>query len=170
MPDNGSNPELPMVQLPTAHPCAECGQCCTYVAVEIDNPSGFDDYDHIYWYLTHRGICVYVDWEGDWFVEMETVCEHLSEARTCGIYEDRPKMCSDFSWQECEKTTNERAWKVRFDQPADLLEFMREKRPRNYERYMKAREKLLAKRRAAEAASPPKGKAEDPSAEARPSA
>ncbi len=143
--------ELPLVNLPGAHPCSECGHCCTYVSVEIDNPSTFGDYDNVYWYLTHRAVSVYVDWEGDWFIEFETVCEHLSEARTCGIYEERPKICSDFSWNECEKTTNEPAWKHRFTTPDELLAFMREKRPRNYERYTVEREKLAAKRRAASA-------------------
>ncbi len=155
---NGSGPssatELPLAQLPEVHPCSDCGQCCTYIAVEIDNPSTHEDYDHVYWYLTHRGVSVYVAWEGDWFVEFETVCEHLSEARTCGIYEERPEMCSDFSWQECEKTTGETAWKYRFTKPAELLEFMQEKRPRNYERYTKEREKILKKRREASAEPP----------------
>jgi len=134
--------------LPTVHPCAECGHCCTYVSVEIDNPSVFKDYDNIYWYLTHRGVSVYICWEGDWFIEFETVCEHLSEARTCGIYEDRPGICSEFSWDECEKTTNEPAWKHRFTKPDELIAFMKEKRPRNYERYMKQREKMMRKRSA----------------------
>ena len=147
--------ELPLASLPGVHPCSECGHCCTYVSVEIDNPSTFGDYDNAHWYLTHRGVSVYIDWEGDWFIEFETVCEHLTEARTCGIYEERPKICSDFSWDECEKTTKEAAWKYRFTTPDELLVFMREKRPRNYERYMKEREKLIAKRRAASAAPGP---------------
>ena len=128
--------------------CTECGACCAYVAVEIDNPSSFDDYDHIHWYLTHRGVSVYIDWEGDWFIEFETVCEHLAESRTCGIYEDRPGICSEFSWDECEKTTSEPAWKYRFTKPDELLAFMKQKRPRNYERYMKQREKMMRKRSA----------------------
>ncbi len=147
---NGAAPEtameLPLLQLSEAHPCSECGHCCTYVAVEIDNPSTFDDYDHIYWYLAHRGVSVYVDWESDWFIEFQTVCEHMTEAKTCGIYEERPKICSDFSWNECEKTTSEPAHQYRFTKPSELLDFLREKRPRNYERYLKGCEKLLRKR------------------------
>ena len=116
------------------------------MSVEVDNPSAFSDYDQIFWYLTHRGVSVYVDWEGDWYVEFETVCEHLTEARTCGIYEERPKLCSDFSWDECEVSTGESAWQYRFSKPDELLEFMKRKRPRNHERYLQAREKLLRKR------------------------
>lgn len=149
---SGAAMELPLVELPGAHPCHRCGACCRYVAVEIDNPSSFDDYDHIYWYLTHRAVSVYVDWEGDWFIEFETVCEHLTDAITCAIYEERPQMCSDFSWNECEQTTQEPAWKYRFQEPAQLLEWMAQRRPRNYARYVQTREKLLAKRRAAQEA------------------
>ena len=144
--DLNTEMELPLAQLPGVHPCSECGACCAYVAVEIDNPSAFDDYDHIYWYLTHRDVSVYVDWEGDWFIEFATVCEHMTQAKTCGIYEERPRICSDFSWNECEKNTRESAHKVRFTKPSELLDFMKEKRPRNYERYIAGRDKMLLKR------------------------
>ena len=31
--------ELPLLDLPGSHPCHECGECCHYIAIEIDNPS-----------------------------------------------------------------------------------------------------------------------------------
>ncbi len=143
---DGTSLELPMLELPDAHPCNSCGKCCNYIAIEIDNPSCFKDYDELYWYLTHKGICVYVDWEGDWFIEFETVCEHLTDKNTCGIYEERPKICSSFRWDECEVSTHENAWKVRFDTYEELTDWMQEKRPRAWENYVKMRGKLLAKR------------------------
>ena len=138
--------ELPLLDLPQAHPCHNCGECCNYVAVEIDNPGGFRDYDNIYWYLTHRGVSVYVDWEGAWFIEFETSCRHITPGRTCGIYEDRPHMCSDFSWDECEKTTQERAWKHRFETPDQFLAWAQERRPRQYQRYLEKRNAMLRER------------------------
>jgi uncharacterized protein len=137
---------LPLIDLPTSHPCHKCGECCHYVAVEIDDPSSFTDYDNIFWYLTHRGICVYIDWEGAWFIEFATPCESLTPQGTCGIYEERPKICSDFSWNECERSTKERAWKHRFDTPDELFLWVKERRPRSFERYQKARRRALAKR------------------------
>ena len=89
---------------------------------------------------------MYVDWEGDWFIEFETVCEHLTDTKTCGIYEERPKICSSFQWDECEVSTHENAWKVRFDTYEELTDWMQEKRPRAWENYVKMRGKLLAKR------------------------
>jgi Fe-S-cluster containining protein len=138
--------ELPLVNLPSAHPCHGCGECCRYVAVEIDKPAAFRDYDHIFWYLTHRQVTVYVDWEGGWFLEFETICEHLTPGRTCGIYEERPRICSSFSWEECERNTQERAWKHRFRDPDEFFTWLREQRPRSYERYAKQRRRMLVER------------------------
>ncbi len=146
IPTGGGRLELPLIQLPGSHPCHECGDCCRYIAIEIDNPTSFADHDHIYWYLSHRDVSVYVDWEGDWFIEFKTVCEHLTEQVTCGVYEDRPQLCSDFSWEECEKSSGESAWKYHFDTPEQYNEWHREKRPRSFERYLTQREKAKQRR------------------------
>ncbi len=138
--------ELPLVDLPGAHPCSSCGDCCSYIATEIDNPTTFSDYENIHWYLTHKNISVYIDEEADWFIEFRTPCEHLTEAKTCGIYQDRPKICSEFSWTECERNSNERAWKYYFASYPDLLDWMQKRRPKAYENYTKRRRKLLEKR------------------------
>ncbi len=140
--------ELPLIVLPATHACTDCGECCTYLAVEIDQPTSFTDLEHVFWYLTHRDVAVYIDWEGDWFIEFQTVCEHLTEAKACGIYEERPKICSEFSWNECERTTGERAWKYHFDVPDQFFEWLEAKQPSRYEKYMKSRRKLLDARRA----------------------
>ncbi len=146
----GPSLELPLLELPGSHPCHECGACCRYIALEIDNPTSFTDHDQIYWYLAHRDVAVYVDWEGDWFVEFMTVCEHLTDQTTCGVYEERPKLCSDFSWDECEQTTGERAWKYHFDTPDDYNAWHRERRPRSFERYLARRKKLIQRRKQAQ--------------------
>jgi Fe-S-cluster containining protein len=138
--------ELPLITLPGAHPCHACGQCCTYVAVQIDSPTSFEDYENIFWYTAHRGVSVYIDWEGDWYIEFETVCEHLTAERTCAVYAERPKMCSDFSPDECEVTTKERAWKYRFETPERFFEWLERKRPASFARYLKRRRQLLRKR------------------------
>ena len=103
---------------------------------------------------------MYVDWEGDWFLEFRTTCQHLTASRTCGIYEERPRICSDFSWDECEKSTEEPAWKYRFDTYQNLLDWLQERRPKAYAKYMRSRRKLVDKRRRASRgtpASPPAG-------------
>ena len=146
MKTGGGKLELPLIELPSAHPCHNCGDCCRYIAIEIDNPTTGTDHDHIYWYLTHRDVSVYVDWEGDWFIEFGTVCEHLTEQITCGVYEDRPQLCSDFSWNECEKTSGEPAWKYHFKTQEEYHAWHRKKRPRSFERYLKWVEKAKKRR------------------------
>lgn len=138
--------EVPFVELPESHPCNDCGVCCDYVAVEIDPPTSFKDYENIHWYLVHRDITVYIDWEGDWFIEFMSPCENQTEAKTCGIYEVRPEMCSGFSWEECEHTVKEPAHRYRFNTPEEFFSWMEETRPAAYKRWVKSRKKLLEKR------------------------
>jgi uncharacterized protein len=139
--------ELPLVSLPKAHPCASCGDCCTYVATQIDDPSTFKQYEDVHWYLTHENVGVYIDWEGEWFIEFRTRCRNLTDAKTCGIYQERPLVCSEFSFTDCERSSGESAWKHYFNSQEELVAFLRAKRPRAYERYMKKRGELLRKRR-----------------------
>ena len=99
---------------------------------------------------------MYIDWEGDWFIEFTARCRHLTAENTCGIYEERPKICSDFSWDECEVSTKERAWKYRFDSYPDFLKWLEERRPKSYEKYVRARRQLIRKRQQkARKAAPP---------------
>ena len=138
--------ELPLLALPGAHPCQDCGACCTYVAAEIDDPTTALDYDQIHWYLTHHGVAVYIDWEGDWFLEFESRCDHLTEQKTCGAYRDRPELCADFSWETCEKTTQEPGHKHRFTVPDEFFAWFERRRPRSFERYLSFRRDVLKKR------------------------
>ena len=78
--------EVPLAELPESHPCNDCGVCCDYVAVEIDPPTSFKDYENIHWYLVHRDITVYIDWEGDWFIEFMSPCENQTASKTCEIW------------------------------------------------------------------------------------
>jgi hypothetical protein len=137
---------LPLLSLPGEHPCSGCGDCCTYVAVRIDNPRSNADYDHVHWYLSHRGVSVYVDWDGDFYLEFETRCDHLTAARTCGIYRERPEICADFSWDECEKGTGEPGHKLRFETPEQFATWFAARRPKAYARYAAFRRDRAAAR------------------------
>ena len=138
--------ELPVLSLPKAHPCSGCGDCCTYVATQIDDPQSFGDYENIHWYLTHENVGVYVDWDGDWYIEFKTRCRNLTEAKTCGIYATRPRVCSEFSFTDCEVNSGEKGWKHYFESHEQLLDFMQKRRPKAFARYMKKRRELLRKR------------------------
>lgn len=156
--------ELPLLTLPSQHPCHRCGECCRYVAIEIDKPTSNRDYENVFWYLTHRDISVYVDWESDWYIEFKTVCEHLTEQATCGIYRERPQICSEFSWTTCERNTAEDAARYKFESPQQFVDWLQVKRPKSFKRYMKFREVLIEKRQAGAgpAPKPARGRPGDP--------
>ena len=97
---------LPIVTKQSDHPCFECAQCCTYVALEIDTPTTAKEYDYVVWYLVHRGVSLFVDWEDDWYLKFETRCNHLTDQGLCGIYDDRPIICRAFEEQFSSNPSN----------------------------------------------------------------
>ncbi len=120
------------------HPCFACSLCCTYVATQIDTPTTMTDYDHISWYLHHKDIAVYVDWDDDWYIQFSTRCEHLSPVGLCQIYDHRPAICKDFDWRDCERQVDEDMdppEKFIFHTSDEFLGWLAQKRPRTHERY-----------------------------------
>jgi len=87
---------------PAGKDCSSCnGACCRYVIVEIDKPEKLEDFEEIKWYVSHKNINVFVDEEDDWDIEFITPCEFLGENNLCQIYEKRPKICREFSVNDC---------------------------------------------------------------------
>jgi len=137
---NGSAPEpelLPLiVEKESTHPCFGCAKCCHYVAIEIDRPSTPKEYDYLVWYLIHPGVSVFVDWNGDWFVKFESRCRHLTPQGLCGIYEERPAICRDFDWQDCEMhVQDEPPDKWIFETADAFLAWLEKQRPTAYRRF-----------------------------------
>ena len=104
-------------------PCHLCNaSCCRYFALQIDKPRSKQDFDHIRWYLMHEGIAVWVD-EGDWYLEVRTVCRHLQPDHTCGIYETRPQICRDYGLpgeDVCEFFTQDLEYDLMFESDAQF--------------------------------------------------
>lgn len=99
-------------------PCHLCtARCCKYFAVEIDAPTDREDHEYIRWFLMHEGIAVWMD-EGDWYLEVRTVCRHLQPDNSCGIYEKRPQVCRDYGVKDkdpCEFFTDDLEYDLYFD-------------------------------------------------------
>jgi uncharacterized protein len=95
--------QVPRDQIPAgACLCEFCtGKCCRYLALPIEEPTTWEDFDDLRWYLAHGNISVFVD-GGTWYLTVFSTCNHLLPDNRCGIYEDRPRICRDYSTDDCE--------------------------------------------------------------------
>ena len=130
---------LPMAPAPLV-PCTECGKCCTYVSVGINEPNNVRNASDVLWYLYHDQVSVYRDGDGEWSVVFETRCRHLQGSLLCGVYADRPSICRDFDNLTCEVNAPEGG--RTYAAPEEFLGWLRQTRPRVYrklaERYVPA--------------------------------
>jgi Fe-S-cluster containining protein len=60
-----------------------------------------EDFDHLLWQLSHKDIQAYKDEDG-WFLLINNPCNHLLSDGRCGIYDDRPKICREYTNDFCE--------------------------------------------------------------------
>ena len=108
--------------------CTQCGKCCTYVAVDIDKPTGVRAVTNILWYLYHEQVSVYADGDGDWSVVFETRCRNLGADLLCGIYPRRPHVCRDFDNTSCEVNSPDEG--LTFTTAEGFLSWLQARRPR----------------------------------------
>jgi len=126
-------PVLPKTDTDDAR-CSDCAFCCTYVAVEIDEPTCRDSLSNILWYLYHENIRVYLDENGDWFVQFWTRCEALRPDGLCGVYETRPDVCEEYTADDCEITHDDIGEEAGFDTAYEFTEWLRTERPKLYKK------------------------------------
>lgn len=106
--------------------CNVCrGQCCRYFGLPIETPETPGDFDDVRWYLLHTGTEVYVD-EGDWYVNVRNKCKHLQPDSSCGIYSTRPRICRQYSMDNCEATSDEYEHEHHFYNVEQLEAYARE--------------------------------------------
>ena len=104
--------------------CDECdGKCCKYVITEIDCPEGLEDFEDIKWYVCHENVYVYVEEDGTWNLEFITPCKFLGEKNKCLIYDKRPRICREFSQDEC-PFHNTYKELFRFEKPEDVEKYV----------------------------------------------
>lgn len=89
--------------------CAFCPgtRCCQYITQQIDTPRAKSDFDHLLWQVAHENVELYQDEDG-WYLMFFSVCSKLLPDGSCGIYDDRPQICRDYTNDFCE-----------FDAPAE---------------------------------------------------
>ena len=83
--------------------CQRCSnsKCCAYFTQAIDAPRSKQDFNHLLWQISHRGVQVYKD-ETGWYLLVNTPCNHLLSDGRCGIYDTRPQICRDYTNDFCE--------------------------------------------------------------------
>ncbi len=105
--------------------CEHCvGYCCRYIALPIDTPTERSDFDDIRWYLLHQGVSVFIE-DGEWYINIETTCRHLQPDHRCGIYATRPKICRDYTTENCDYHSGDYGWEHHFSRPEHLDEYVR---------------------------------------------
>jgi Fe-S-cluster containining protein len=114
--------------------CAECGLCCTYVAIEIDGPTTVKRATELLWYLYHDGVSLYLN-DDAWMVQFETTCRYLTADRRCGVYATRPHICREFSEQDCEVNTGDDG--QTFYNATAFVEYLKQAKPRVHALVMK---------------------------------
>ena len=109
-------------------PCVECGgQCCDYVAIEIDKPRTKTDYDYIRWYLLHEKVHIFIDHEKNWHVEFRTGCTEQKKDKNCGIYTTRPKICQDYGETDGECQYFDNPYHIYFSTVEEFEQFLTNK-------------------------------------------
>jgi Fe-S-cluster containining protein len=102
--------------------CDFCtGKCCRYFSLPIDEPTTWDDYDAIRWYLAHGQTMVYVD-KAQWYLLVMTRCSYLTRENRCGIYLNRPRICREYTTKDCEYD-NDWIFEKIFETPEQIWEY-----------------------------------------------
>jgi Fe-S-cluster containining protein len=127
--------------------CDQCSAlCCRYFVLEIDTPETRQQYDDIRWYLVHQNVFVFIE-KKKWYLGIYSRCKHLQADNRCGIYETRPRICREYSTDNCDYHGGEYDWEVLFSSAEQLWAYAEE---RLSERAAKRRkERLRAQKNAA---------------------
>ena len=123
------------VDMTPENKCSFCTntKCCTYITQELPTPRSKHDFDHLLWQVSHENVSIYKDEDG-WFLLVEGKCNHLQPNGMCGIYNERPQVCRDYSNDYCEyDSPAEEGFELHFQDYKSLLAYCR-KRFKNWDK------------------------------------
>lgn len=104
--------------------CEHCtGYCCRYIALPIDTPTERSEIDFVRWYLLHEGVSVFIE-DGDWYITFQANCRRLLPDNRCGIYATRPKICRDYTTDNCDYHSGDYGWEHHFTCPEHLDDYV----------------------------------------------
>lgn len=102
--------------------CKDCtAECCKHIAVPIDPPETWEDYQRIKSYIVHEGVSCYLDVEDDWVVEFLTKCGQLN-GNKCMAWgtKEYPSICGEYEMDTCVMNEEGEYWKILFKKPEDV--------------------------------------------------
>lgn len=115
--------------------CDRCSAlCCRYFALEIDEPDTPEAIDDVRWYLAHESVHVFIEDE-DWYLAIQTKCQYLAPDNRCGIYEDRPRVCREYTTDNCDFHTGSYEFDQYFTSPEQLEAFAQATMGEKYRKY-----------------------------------
>lgn len=118
--------------------CDRCtALCCRYFALEIDEPETAEEFDDIRWYLAHENVHIFIE-DDEWFLSVQTRCQYLQDDNRCGIYEDRPKICREYTTENCDYYTGQYDFQQYFTKPEQLEAYAQTVLGEKYRRYVVA--------------------------------
>ena len=123
-----------MLRKTSAHPCSRCTICCTYIVVQLDRPRSRRQISDYIWYLYHKNVNIYLDWDDDWWIQFDTQCEKLSEHGLCGAYMTRPDACREYKIDECERHNEAAACQYFFADADSMIRYLKKHRPHLYKK------------------------------------
>lgn len=107
--------------------CDSCAAlCCRYFALPLENPRTARDYDNIRWYLMHEQVVVYIE-DKQWYLAVMTRCKNLRPDNRCDIYETRPKICRQYTTDNCDYHGGEYDFDKLFTSAEELEAYAKEK-------------------------------------------
>ena len=113
--------------------CDYCtARCCRYYALPIETPKTWDDFSHIRWYLLHGHSSIFVE-DDTWYLMVYGDCKHLLPDNRCGIYDDRPHICREYSTDNCEYD-DDTCYDKLFESPEQIWEYAHAVLPANPKR------------------------------------
>lgn len=115
--------------------CDRCSAlCCRYFSLGIDTPETPEDFDNLRWYLSHEAVHIFIE-DGDWYLSVQTPCKHLQDDNRCGIYEDRPKICRQYSTDNCDYHVGSYDYEHYFTTPEQLEAYAQSVLGKRYAKY-----------------------------------
>lgn len=121
--------KLPEIPVDSDNKCDLCVSsiCCSYVTHEIETPRSKYEFEHLLWHVSHDNVGVYKD-EGVWYLMFTTKCGHLLPNGHCGIYDDRPEVCREYTNDYCEyDAPSEDGFELYFPDYPTLLKYCKKR-------------------------------------------